>query len=78
MGTSQLLADTKKFHEMIADVMADLRRKYKRADCESIQKEIVKIADFITIGKQDLMNRISILLIDEKVLSKRIRNSESC
>ena len=77
MGTSQLLADTKKFHEMIADVMADLRRKYKRADCESIHKEIL-IADFITIGKQDLMNRISILLIDEKVLSKRIRNSESC
>ena len=46
MATSQLLTDTKKFDEMIVDVITDLRRKYKRADCESIDKEIVKIADF--------------------------------
>ena len=33
MGTSQLLTDTEKFDEMIVDVMTDLRRKYKGADC---------------------------------------------
>ena len=44
------------------------------ADLENIQKEIVKIADFSNISKEDLMNRINILLIDEKILNKRNRN----
>ena len=43
MATSQLLTDTKKFDEMIVDVLTDLRKKQKLADCESIHKEIVKI-----------------------------------
>ena len=54
MATSQLLTDTKKFDGMIVDVITDLRKKHKRADCESIDKEIVKIANFSNISKEDL------------------------
>ena len=77
MATSQLLVDAKKFDKMIVDVITDLRRKHKRADCKNIHKEFVKIADFSNIGKEDLMNRINILLIDEKILNKRNRNLDS-
>ena len=77
MATSQLLTDTKKFDEMIVDIITDIRKKHKRADCESIHKEIVKIADFSNISKEDRMNRINILLIDEKILNKRNRNLDS-
>ena len=77
MAISQLLTDTKNFYGMIVDVITDLRRKHKRADCESIHKEIVKIADFSNISKEDLMNRINTLLIDEKILNKRNRNLDS-
>ena len=77
MATSQLLTDTTKFDEMIVAVITDLIKKHKRADCESIHKEIIKIADFRNITKEDLMNRINILLIDEKILNKRNRNLDS-
>ena len=77
MATSELLTDTKKFDQMIFDVITDLRRKHKRTDCESIHKEIVKIVDFSNISKEDLMNRINIFLIDEKILNKRNRNLDS-
>ena len=77
MATSQLLTDTKKFDGMIVDIITDLRRKHKRADCESIYKEFVKIAEFNNISKEDLMDRINILLIDEKILNKRNRNLDS-
>ena len=40
MGTSQLLTDSKKIDELTVDVMTNLRRKQKRADCKSIRKEI--------------------------------------
>ena len=77
METSQLLTDTKKFDEMMVDVITDLRKKHKRADCESIQKEIIEIAHFSNITKEDLINRINILLIDKKILNKRNRNLDS-
>ena len=77
MAPSQLLTDTKKINEIIVDVIADLRKKHKHADCESIHKEIIKIADFSNISKEDLMNKINILLIDEKILNKRNRNLDS-
>ena len=77
MATSQLVTDTKKCDGMIVDVITDLRKKQKRADCESIHKEIVKLADFSNISKEDLMNRINTLLIDEKILNKRNRNLDS-
>ena len=51
MAISQLFTETEKFDEMIVDVLADLRKKHKHADCESIHKEIVKIADFSSINK---------------------------
>ena len=54
MATSQLLIDTENFDEMIVDVITDLKRKNKHADCESIHKEIVKIADFSSISTEDL------------------------
>ena len=74
MATSQLVTGTEKFDGMIVDVITDLRRKHKQADCESIHKEILKLADFSNISKEDFMNRISTLLIDEKILNKRNRN----
>ena len=74
MATSQLVTDTKKFDGMIIDVITDLRRKHKRADWESIHKEIVKLADFSNISKEYFMNRINTLLIDEEILNKRNRN----
>ena len=77
MATSQLVTDTKKIDGMIVDLITDLRRKHKRADCESIHKEIVKLADFSNISKEDLMNRINTLLIDEKVINKRNRSVDS-
>ena len=77
MATSQLVTDTKIFDRVIVDVIADLRRKHKRAYCESINKAIVKLADFSNISKEDLLNRIDTLLIDEKILNKRNRNLDS-
>ena len=62
---------------MIVDVVTDLRRKHNRTACKSIHKEIVKIANFINISKEDLMNRINIVLIDGKILNKRNRNLDS-
>ena len=38
MATSQLLTDTKKFGGMIIDVITDLRRKHKRADCDILSQ----------------------------------------
>ena len=77
MVTPQLLTVTEKFDEMIVDVITDLRRKHSRTYCESIHKEFVKIADFRNISKEDLTNRINILLIDEKILNKSNRNFDS-
>ena len=77
MVTCQLLTDTEIFDGMIVDVITDLRRKRKRADCESIYKGIVKIADFSDISKEDLVNRINTPLIDEKILNKKNRNLDS-
>ena len=77
MATSQLVTDTEKFDGMIVDVITNLRRKHKWADCESIHKEIVKLEYFSNISKEDLMNRINTLLIDEKILNKRNRNLDS-
>ena len=77
MVTSQLLTGTEKFDEMTVDVITDLKRKHKRVDCKSIHKEIVEMSDFRNTSKEDLMNRINILLIDEKILNKRNRNLDS-
>ena len=74
MATPQFVTDTKKFDGMIADVITDLRRKHKSADCESNRKEIVKLADFSDDSKKDLMNRINTLLIDGKILNEQNRN----
>ena len=77
MATCQLLTVTEKLDEMIIDVITDLRRivkitEYKRADCENFHKEIGKTTDFNNISKEDIMNRINILLIDEKILNEKI------
>ena len=74
MATPQFVTDTKKFDGMIADVITDLRRKHKSAYCESIRKEIAKLADFSDDSKKDLMNRINTLLIDGKILNEQNRN----
>ena len=62
---------------VLYDRAMDLELVNLIADLENIQKEIVKIADFSNISKEDLMNRINILLIDEKILNKRNRNLDS-
>ena len=71
MATSQLVTDTKKIDSMIVDVITDWRKKHKREDCKSIHKETVKLADFSNTSKEDLMDRINTLLIDEKILNKK-------
>ena len=54
MATSQLVTDTEKFDGMIVDVITNLRRKHKWADCESIHKEIVKLDISVTLVKKTL------------------------
>ena len=59
METSHLVTDTKKFDGMIVDVITDLRKKHKRADCESIHKETVKLADFSNTRRPHERNQYS-------------------
>ena len=42
MATSQLLTHTEMFDEMIVGVITNLRRKYQRANCERMHKEIAE------------------------------------
>ena len=50
--------------------MDDLRKKkWKRADIDSIHKEILNTIDFQDTTKDDLQDRINVLLINEKLIN---------
>ena len=69
MATSSIQSNTTLFDQIIFTIINDLKNKHKRADVESIHKEIAK--------KSDLEERINILLIDEKLFNKINRNLNS-
>ena len=48
--------------------------KEKRADIDSLHKEIIKTIDFKDTTKDDLQDRINIVLINEKLINKINRN----
>ena len=51
--------------------------KVKRADADSILREIIKSPDFIDVTKDNLGERITQLLIDEKLFNKIKRKLNS-
>ena len=55
-------------------VINDLKKKWKRADIDSIHKEIIKTITFKDTIKDDLQDRINILFINEKLINKINRN----
>ena len=77
IATSSIQSNTTLFDQIIFTIINDLKNKHKRADVESIHKEIAKKSDFKDVTKEDLEERINILLIDEKLLNKINRNLNS-
>ena len=78
MTTVLIQSETISFDQDIFTVINDLKEKRKRADIDSIDhKEIIKLIDFKDITKDDLQDRINILLINEKLINKINRNLKS-
>ena len=75
MATALIQIETISFDQNIFTVVNDLKEKRKRADIDSIQhKEIIKLIDFKDITKNDLQDRINILLMNENLIYKINRN----
>ena len=75
MATALIQIETISFGQNIFTVVNDLKEKRKRADIDSIQhKEIIKLIDFKDITKDDLQDRINILLMNENLIYKINRN----
>ena len=57
-----------------------IRKKTPKCpDIDSIYKEIIKTIDFEDTTKDDLQDRINVLLINEKLINKNLnRNLNSC
>ena len=77
MATALMQSETISFDQNIFTVINDLKKKRKRADIDSIHKEIIKTIDFKDTTKDDLQDRINILLINEKLINKINRNLNS-
>ena len=77
MATAPIQSETISFDQNIFTVINDLKKKRKRADIDSIHKEIIKTIDFKDTTKDDLQDRINILLINEKLINKINRNLNS-
>ena len=77
MVTALIQSETISFDQNIFTVINDLKKKQKRADIDSIHKEIIKTIDFKDTTKDDLQDRINILLINEKLINKINRNLNS-
>ena len=77
MATALIQSETISFDQNIFTVINDLKKKRKRADIDSIHKEIIKTIDFKDTTKDDLQDRINILLINEKLINKINRNLNS-
>ena len=75
MTTALIQSETISFDQDIFTVINDLKEKRKRADIDSIDhKEIIKLIDFKDITKDDLQDRINILLMNENLIYKINRN----
>ena len=77
MATTLIQSETISFDQNIFTVINDLKKKRKRADIDSIHKEIIKTINFKDTTKDDLQDRINILLINEKLINKINRNLNS-
>ena len=63
-------SETILFDQSIFTVINDLKEKRKRADIDSIHKDIIKTIDLKDTTKDDLQDSINILLINEKLINK--------
>ena len=70
MVTALIQSETISFDQNIFTVINDLKKKRKRADIDSIHKEIIKTIDFKDTTKDDFQDRINILLINENLINK--------
>ena len=75
MATALMQSETISFDQNVFTVINDLKKKQKWADIDSAHMEIIKIIDFKDTNKDDLQDRINILLIKEKLINKISRNS---
>ena len=77
MATALIQSGTISFDQNIFTVINDLQKKRKRPDIDSIYKKIIKSNGFKDTTKDDLQDRINILLINEKLINKINRNLKS-
>ena len=77
MAAAPIQSETISFDQNIFTVINDLKKKRKRADIDSIHKEIIKTINFKDTTKDDLQDRINILLINEKLINKINRKLNS-
>ena len=77
MATALIQSGTISFDQNIFTVINDLQKKRKRPDIDSIHKKIIKSNGFKDTTKDDLQDRINILLINEKLINKINRNLNS-
>ena len=69
MATTLIQSETISFDQNIFTVLNDLKKTRKSADIDSIHKKIIKTIDFKDTTKDDLEDRINILLINEKLIN---------
>ena len=77
MAAALIQSETISFNQNIFTVINDLKKKQKRADIDSIHKEIIKTTNFKATAKDDIQDRINILLINENLINKINRNLNS-
>ena len=69
MATTLIQSETISFDQNIFTISNDLKKIRKSADIDSIHKKIIKTIDFKDTTKDDLEDRINILLINEKLIN---------
>ena len=77
MATALIQSETISLDQNIFTVINDLKKKRKRAEIGSIHKKIIKAIDFKDTTKDEIQDRINILLINEKLINKINRNLKS-
>ena len=77
MAVAFTQSKTISFDQNIFILINDLEKKRKRTDIDSIYNEIIKTIGFKDTTKDDLEDRINILLINEKFVNKINRNLNS-
>ena len=77
MATASVQLNTNLFEQNIFNIINDLKDKHKRADADSIHRELIKITNFKEVSKEDLQGKLDLLLIDEKLMNKINRNLNS-